>query len=163
MTDQRSDTTADNPQGSPDQNQQGSAEQYRQGDGPSGQPSDQGAVASANAETISEAPTILPPTDIIETKDALIMLLDVPGADPETLDVAFDRQELRVSARATPSVPQGYTLVHAEYQDGNYERVFTISDRIDDERIEAVFKDGVLRLTLPKATPSAKKIQVKAA
>ena len=57
------------------------------------------------------------------------MLLDVPGADPETLDVALDRQELRVSARSTPSVPQGYTLVHAEYREGNYERVFTVSDR----------------------------------
>ena len=143
MTDQRSDTTADNPQG---------------------QPSDQRAVAPASAESISEAPTLMPPTDIVETKDAVIMLLDMPGADPETLDVAFDRQELKVSARSTPMVPEGYTLVHAEYRDGNYERMFTVSDRIDDERIEAVFKDGVLRLTLPKASQSAaKKIQVKAA
>ena len=142
MTDQRSDTTADNPQG---------------------QPSDQRAVAPASGEGISEAPTIMPPTDFVETKDAVIMLLDMPGADPESLDVAFDRQELKVSARSTPMVPEGYTLVHAEYRDGNYERAFTISDRVDDERIEAVFKDGVLRLTLPKATPSAKKIQIKAA
>jgi HSP20 family molecular chaperone IbpA len=163
MTDQRSDTAADTAQGGTDQNQQATGEQTEQGDGASGQPSGQRAVASANAEGVSDAPTILPPTDIIAAKDALIMLLDVPGADPETLDVALDRQELRVSARSTPSVPQGYTLVHAEYQEANYERVFTLSDRIDDERIEAVFKDGVLRLTLPKATPSAKKIQVKAA
>ena len=159
MTDQRSDRAADTPQ----KNQQGTSEQTGQGNGPGGQPSGQRAVASASAEGMSEAPTILPPTDIIETKDALIMLLDVPGADPETLDVALDRQELRISARSTPSVPQGYTPVHAEYQDGNYERMFTLSDQIDDERIEAVFKDGVLRLTLPKAMPSAKKIQVKAA
>ena len=163
MTDQRSETAADNPQGHTDQNQQGTGEQAGQGNGPSGQPSDQRAVASANAEGMSDAPTIVPPTDIIQTKDALVMLLDVPGADPETLDVALDRQELRISARSTQSVPEGYTLVHAEYQEGNYERVFTLSDRIDDERIEAVFKDGVLRLTLPKATPSAKKIEVKAA
>jgi HSP20 family protein len=41
--------------------------------------------------------------------------------------------------------------------------VFSVSERIDEERIDALFKDGVLRLTLPKATPSAKKIEVKAA
>ena len=49
--------------------------------------------------------------------------------------------------------------MHAEYREGNYERVFTLSDQVDGDRIDAVFKDGVLRLTLPKATPSpAKKI-----
>jgi HSP20 family molecular chaperone IbpA len=41
--------------------------------------------------------------------------------------------------------------------------VFSISERIDEERIDAVFRDGVLRLTLPKASPPAKRIEVKAA
>jgi HSP20 family molecular chaperone IbpA len=92
------------------------------------------------------------------------MLLDVPGADPASLDVTLDKRMLRVWARSTSTPPQGYALVHAEYRDGNYERTFTLSDQVDGERIDAVFKDGVLRLTLPKATPSpAKKIEVKAA
>ena len=60
-------------------------------------------------------------------------------------------------------MPEGYALIHAEYRDGNYERVFSISERIDEERIDAVFRDGVLRLTLPKASPPAKRIEVKAA
>lgn len=120
-------------------------------------------TGSGNAETVSEAPTFMPATDIVETKDAVLMLLDVPGADPDSLNVALEKQELRVTARAASSAPPGYTLTHAEYRDGNYERAFTLSDRVDDERIEAVFKDGVLRLTLPKSTPSAKKIAVKAA
>jgi HSP20 family molecular chaperone IbpA len=55
-------------------------------------------------------------------------------------------------------------LQHAEYRDGNYERSFVISEPVDTAKIEAVFKDGVLRLTLPKATPApATKIPVKAA
>jgi len=41
--------------------------------------------------------------------------------------------------------------------------VFSISERIDDERIDAMFKDGVLRPTLPKSSSPAKKIEVKAA
>jgi HSP20 family protein len=121
------------------------------------------ATSSGNAETMSEAPTLVPPTDIVETKDAVIMLLDVPGADPGSLNVALEGQELRVSARCTSSTPQGYTLLNAEYRDGNYERAFRLSDRVDDERIDAVFKDGVLRLSLPKSSPSAKRIEVKAA
>ena len=126
---------------------------------------DQSATTgSGNAESVSEAPTFVPATDIVETKDAVLMFLDVPGADPDSLNVALEKQELRVSARAMSSAPPGYTLMHAEYRDGNYERAFTLSERIDDERIEAVFKDGVLRLALPKSGPSpAKKIEVKAA
>lgn len=120
-------------------------------------------TGSDDAETMSEAATFTPPTDIVETKDALIMLLDVPGADPGSLNVALEGQELRVSARSSSSTPQGYTLIHAEYRDGNYERAFRLSDRVDDERVDAVFKDGVLRLSLPKSSPSAKKIEVKAA
>jgi HSP20 family molecular chaperone IbpA len=106
----------------------------------------------------------MPAADIVETQDAVLMLLDVPGADPDSLSVALEKQELRVSARTTSSAPPGYTLMHAEYRDGNYERAFTLSERVDEERIEATFKDGVLRLTLPKAGPSpARKIEVKAA
>jgi HSP20 family molecular chaperone IbpA len=155
MTDQTPETSAEN--------QPDTAAEQRQDDGPNDKTAEQRSAASANAEAVSEAPTIAPLTDIVETKDALVMMLDMPGADPESLNVALDRQELRVSARATSSVPEGYTLMHAEYRDGNYERVFSISERIDDERIEAVFKDGVLRLTLPKASPPAKRIEVKAA
>jgi HSP20 family molecular chaperone IbpA len=118
----------------------------------------------ASAESISDGPTTVPPTDIYETKDGVVMLLDMPGADPESLNVTLDKHVLTVAARSASTAPQGYTLVHAEYQDGNYQRVFSVSDQVDSERIDATFKDGVLRLTLPKMTPSpAKKIAVKAA
>jgi HSP20 family molecular chaperone IbpA len=121
-------------------------------------------AGSASAEAGSEAPTFTPPADIVETKDAVIMLLDMPGAEPDSLSVALEKQELRISARSTSSAPEGYTLMHTEYRDGNYERAFTLSDQVDSERVDAVFKDGVLRLTLAKAGPSpAKKIEVKAA
>lgn len=119
---------------------------------------------SPAAHTNGEGPTFVPPTDIFETKDAIIMHLDVPGADPESLDVTLEKRDLSISARSTGSAPEGYAAIHAEFRDGNYERAFTLSDQIDSERIDAVFKDGVLRLTLPKITPSpAKKITVKSA
>ena len=118
----------------------------------------------ASAESISDGPTTVPPTDIYETKDGVVMLLDMPGADPESLNVTLDKHALTVAARSASTAPQDYTLVHAEYQDSNYQRVFSVSDQVDSERIDATFKDGVLRLTLPKMTPSpAKKIAVKAA
>jgi HSP20 family molecular chaperone IbpA len=121
-------------------------------------------AGSVPAESIGGAPTFLPPADIYETKDAVIMLLDMPASDPDSLNVSLEKKTLAISARSTSSVPQGYTLVYGEYQGGAYERAFTLSGEVDDERIEALFKDGVLRLTLPKATESpARKIAVKSA
>jgi HSP20 family protein len=121
-------------------------------------------AASGAPERVSEAPSLAPPTDIYETKDAIIMLLDMPGADPETLNVTLEQRVLAVSARSISTTPQGYTPVLVEYQDGNYRRSFTLSDLVDEEHIDAVFKDGVLRLTLPKVTPGPpKKITVKSA
>jgi HSP20 family protein len=119
--------------------------------------------AQAAAETVSDAPTFVPPTDIYETKEAFIMLLDMPGANPDSLEVTLDKRVLTISARSAPSAPQGYTLMHTEFGDGNYERAFRVSDEIDGDAINAEFKDGVLRLTAPKTSPSPpKKIAVKA-
>jgi HSP20 family molecular chaperone IbpA len=124
-------------------------------------------TAEAAASTATEAddtPTFSPPTDIYETKDAVMMLLEMPGADPDSLNVNLDKRVLTVSARSVPFMPEGYNLIHAEYRDGNYERAFTLSDQVDGDRVDAVFKNGVLRLTLPKTAQSqAKKIPVKSA
>ena len=120
------------------------------------------AAPSAVAEAVNDAPTFVPPADIIETKDAIIMLVEMPGADPASLSVTVEKNVLTVSARSTPFSPQGYTLAYAEYRDGNYERAFSLPQAVDIDRAEATFKDGVLRLMLPKVSPSpAKKITVK--
>jgi len=116
------------------------------------------------SERPADGPTFLPPTDIYETKGAVVMYLDVPGADPDSLDVTVDRHDLSISAQMTPAGSDGYAPVYAEFRDGSYERAFTLSDEVDSEHIEAVFKDGVLKLKLPKINqPQAKKIAVKSA
>jgi HSP20 family molecular chaperone IbpA len=123
----------------------------------------QQANVPAHRENAGELPTLTPPADIYETADAYAMLLEMPGADPESLDVTLDKQTLTVSARATPSTPPNYTLVYGEYQLSSYERAFSLSDQIDEQNIDAVFELGVLRLKLPKSKQSrAKKISVKA-
>ena len=123
---------------------------------------DKGTNGGASAETTRTAPVFIPPTDIIETKDGVLMLLDMPGADPASLDVTLDKRILNISARSESSAPEGYALLHGEYRDGSYERSFVVSEPIDAAKIDAEFKDGVLRLNLPKATPSpATKISVK--
>ena len=120
--------------------------------------------ATIPAEATRTDPVFTPPTDILETTSVVQMMLDMPGADPDSLDVTLDNRVLRISARSVSSAPEGYSLLHAEYRDGSYERSFSVSEPIDAAGIAAVFKDGVLQVTLPKSAPSpAAKINVQAA
>lgn len=120
--------------------------------------------SSSSPAASSLGPTFTPPADIIEKGDAVIMLLDLPGADPATLDVTLDKRVLTISAQTKLQIPEGYTPAYTEFRDGSYERRFVFSDLMDGDRIEATLKDGVLRLTVPKAADTgAKKIAVNAA
>jgi HSP20 family protein len=118
---------------------------------------------SAVTELTSTAPIFTPPADILEKGDTVVMLLDVPGADPASLDVTLDKRILTITARVTSVAPQGYAAAHIEFRDGIYERRFVFSEQMDGEHIDATLKDGVLRLAVPKAADTAaKKISVKA-
>ena len=118
---------------------------------------------SASTESASAGPIFTPPADILEKGDTVVLLLDVPGADPASLDVTLDKHVLTIEARVTVAAPEGYAPEHIEFQNGTYERRFVFSEQMDGEHIDATLKDGVLRLTVPKAADTAaKKISVKA-
>jgi HSP20 family protein len=115
------------------------------------------------AETQASGPIFIPPSDVLEKGDTVIMVLDLPGADPASLDVTLDKRVLTISAKVQSPAPEGYAPVHIEFHNGTYERRFIFSDQMDGEHIDATLKDGVLRLTVPKAPDTAaKKIAVNA-
>ena len=116
------------------------------------------------AESTRNGPVFVPTADIYENKDALFLSLELPGVGFESLGVTLEKRLLTVTGHSQIRAPQGYSLSHAEYRSGDYERSFTLSEAIDSDKIEAELTDGVLRLKLPKAQPApAKTIQVKAA
>ena len=122
------------------------------------------AAAAATAEPARTVPVFLPATDVWETKESLVIQAELPGADPDSLEVGVDRGVLRIAARTRMAPPAGYSLIHGEYRDGDYERSFTLSTEIATDRIEAAWKDGLLTLVLPKAAPPAtRRIAVKVA
>ena len=109
-------------------------------------------------------PRFLPATDIWETADRLVLVADLPGADPDSVEVSVERDVLRIAARSRMTPPAGYSLIHAEYRDGDFERSFALPGEIAGAGIEARFADGVLTLVLPKAAPPpVRKIAIKTA
>ena len=120
-------------------------------------------TGAKGAESTRTSPALQPVADIYESKEALVAVLELPGVDAGGLNVMLDKRVLTVSGRTQASVPAGYALTAAEYRVGDFERSFTLAETIDADRIEAALKDGVLRLTLPKAMPApAKTIKVRA-
>ena len=120
--------------------------------------------AGERAESTRNAPIFVPAADIYETEDALFLSLEMPGVSQNTLNIMLDQRVLTISGRSHSSAPEGYSLTHHEYRDGDYERAFTLSEAIDNDKIEAELKEGVLRLKLLKSQPApAKTINVKAA
>jgi len=105
-----------------------------------------------------------PAVDIFETEKELTLLADLPGVKAKDLKIDLKDNVLTLTADETALEGPGEKDVVREYRTGTYYRQFSLSDCIDQSKIEAVMKDGVLRLSLPKveaATP--RKIAVKAA
>lgn len=117
---------------------------------------------SSTEERTRDCACFVPNTDIYETSENIYVATDIPGADEKSVDVTLEKNVLTITARVEPEIPQGYSLLYAEYGVGDYERSFTVSEMIDREHIEATVKNGVLHLTLPKAGPAkTQKILVK--
>ena len=119
--------------------------------------------STGHRDRITSRPVFVPPSDIYETKDSIVVLAEMPGVAPDDVDITLERRMLTIRGRSAASVHTGYQRVYNEFANGDYERVFTLSENIDRDRIEATLKDGVLHLVLPKAeTAKARRIELKA-
>ncbi|NNE56500.1 MAG: Hsp20/alpha crystallin family protein [Hellea sp.] len=108
--------------------------------------------------------TYRPPTDIFDLGDKLVIELDMPGVAKDDIDISLEKHVLTIRGRAKTSDRDGWKMIYSEYGEGDYERAFALSDQLDEAKIDAALKDGVLRLELPKAeSAKARKINVKAA
>ena len=108
--------------------------------------------------------TFIPRSDIYETEDNLYLTLDMPGASEGEIDITLEQNIITISGISSHDVPESYSLSYSEFQDGDYERRFRLTDRVDRDNIEARFQNGVLQITLPKIEEArTRKISVKPA
>jgi HSP20 family protein len=101
-------------------------------------------------ETTLPLRVFLPTADIYETQDALTVILEMPGVEKGNVDVRVEEGVLRVQGRLDVAKYQGLQPLYIEYNVGHYSRSFQLSSEIDQSKIEAALKDGVLSLSLPK-------------
>jgi HSP20 family protein len=105
----------------------------------------------AKEESTIPARTFMPTADIYEDRDSLKVILEMPGVEKGNVDVRVEEGVLLVEGRLDLAKYRGLQPLYTEYNIGNYARSFRLSNAIDQDKIGAELKDGVLSLTLPKA------------
>jgi HSP20 family molecular chaperone IbpA len=117
---------------------------------------------STPAEQTKPGLVFTPAVDIFETEKEITLLADIPGVTPDNLNIDLRENVLTLTGDIAPFEGADEEDVLIEYEIGRYFRQFTLSEVIDQDRIDAQLTDGVLRLTLPKvekATP--RRIEIK--
>jgi HSP20 family protein len=95
--------------------------------------------------------TYSPNVDILETRDELTVLADMPGVGGEDIDIHFENGELSIYGRVKQRQGPNERLLLKDYEVGDFHRAFRISEEINADKINAEYKNGVLTLHLPKA------------
>jgi len=107
--------------------------------------------SQVDIEQTKSGPVYVPAVDIFEDGQAITLVADMPGVCPDNLRIDLHEGTLNLTGRADAAQGEAEVDIFREYQPGQFCRQFSLSDSIDQDKIEAGMTDGVLRLVLPKA------------
>lgn len=91
------------------------------------------------------------PMDVWQADDGYHVALDLPGVDPNSVDITTERNVLTVRAERRPDYSEGDNVLAAERPQGSYTRQLQLGETVDVDNVRASYSDGVLRLTIPMA------------
>ena len=110
------------------------------------------------AEERTEAGKFFSPyTDIYESEQEVLVTMEVPGVDKAAIDIQLEKGVLTVTANIDSRKYEDLEPIYTEYNVGNFVRNFTLSTKIDSNKIEASVVDGVLTVRLPKVAEALPK------
>ncbi len=110
------------------------------------------------------APADYPRIGLFDTTEQLVLRAEVPGVAEDDLDITIDQETLTLRGKRKIEIPEGYTVHRQERAETTFARSFSLPCKVDADKTEAVLKDGLLTVTLPKAPEiHARQITVKSA
>lgn len=119
---------------------------------------------TANNENRREAPTMLPPVDVVEDAQGITLYADLPGVPKDKLGIQVEGDTLILEGDVLLDFPRDMQANHVEVSLPRYRRVFTLSKELDSENVGASFDRGVLTLRIPKAEHAQpRRIEIQAA
>jgi HSP20 family molecular chaperone IbpA len=118
----------------------------------------------ANGTSHASSPHVIhtPLIDIHEGLEGLVLEADLPGVSEGQLSIQLEDNVLSLHAKVGSGVPEGARLLHEEYRPGDFYRSFILSDEVERSKISAELRNGVLKLSLPKAERAkTRRIEIK--
>ena len=110
-----------------------------------------------NGENVGVA--FIPPAEMHETPEAIHLKLEVPGMEPKDLDVQVTAEAIAISGdRKSETKTQEKGMTRSEFRYGQFRRVIPLPTRIQNDKVQAEYKNGILSLTLPKAEAEKNKV-----
>lgn len=101
----------------------------------------------------------VPPAEMEETPDAIHLKLEVPGIDAKDLDVQVSAESVSITGeRKSETKTEEKGMTRTEFRYGKFQRVIPLPARIQNNNVNAEYKDGILKLTLPKSEEEKNKV-----
>jgi HSP20 family protein len=103
-----------------------------------------------------------PPTDVYETCESMVIKMEIPGVKEENIDVSVENNLLLIRGRRLEEAPlrkENYYLMEISY--GRFERVFALPSGLSLKDIAAEYKDGFLRVSIPKSKARTEGVKIK--
>jgi HSP20 family protein len=115
------------------------------------------ARTTANSGNVGVA--FIPAAEMQETPEAIHLKLEVPGMDAKDLDVQVTAEAVSISGeRKEETKTEEKGMTRTEFRYGKFQRVIPLSTRIQNDKVQAEYKNGILSLTLPKAEAEKNKV-----
>jgi len=108
-------------------------------------------VTNQEREAGREEAALLPPVDVIEDAEGITLYADLPGVPKDKISVRVEAGTLTVEGEVRLAARQGIEVTHAEVQLPRFRRAFTLGPELNTEKVDAEFRQGVLKLRIPKA------------
>jgi len=115
---------------------------------------DQLATTRDNSEA-----TWMPVVEFVDAGDNFVLKAQLPGIDPKDVDVQVTPEAISISGeRRYENTDEKSGYVRSEFRYGKFHRVLTLPAHIQNDSVQAEYKDGILMLTLPKVTEARNKV-----
>lgn len=108
----------------------------------------------------TQVPTIMPAADLIQTGEGYRLVVDLPGVDPNCLEVHLESGVLSLTAQPSAEDEEGWESLYGHVEARRYHRTFPLGDEVDGEHIQAQMEAGVLTVELPRSATLGRRIAV---
>jgi HSP20 family protein len=117
------------------------------------------SLSTSNGDTKNSRSAFVPAAELQETPEAIHLSLEAPGMNAQDIDIQVTADTVSISGeRKEENVTEDKGMTRTEFRYGRFQRVISLPARIQNTNVQAEYKDGILKLVLPKAEEEKNKI-----